>query len=105
MRLQIYVPKRATEAWQPEPTLTFQHFLSRLAYAAGGITVTQGTSHWYAGKSGMQAESMLIVEVLPSQPEDHEDARRLLREYAEQLIADGEESVLIVEDNEPTYIE
>ena len=110
MRLQIYVPKAQAERWSPdEGSISFGELQKRLVNIAGGITVTQATGHWAGARDGYVQEAVLIVEVLAehgqfSSPFVQGRLWNLLRCYAAQLLRQGEESVLIVQDNEPTLI-
>lgn len=112
MRLQIYVPKGQAHMWSPEPGfITWQEFLRRVSAIAGGVTVTSATGHWN-GKGGLVQEPVYVVDALIQRPGEYtksafisiKETWSLFREYAAQLIANGEESVLIVRDNEPTLI-
>lgn len=106
MRLQIYVPKAQAERWADDE-VSFGQLQSRLVSIAGGVTVMQASGRW-RGRAGFVDEAVLIVEVLVANTGD--DGRiytrvwNTLRLYANQLIRNGEESVLIVQDNEPTLI-
>lgn len=108
MRLQIYVPKAQAERWSPEEgSISFGELQKRLVNIAGGITVTQATGHWAGPRDGYVQEPVLIVEALFN-PVARWGTRvnlwNLLRCYAAQLLRQGEESVLIVQDNEPALI-
>lgn len=108
MRLQIYVPVNAAQMWDPAPGfITWERFLQRVTEAAGGVTVLTGTGHWN-GKHGHAIEPVYVVEALVqtnfTATTTYANTWALLREYARQLLAQGEESVLIVQDNEPTLI-
>jgi hypothetical protein len=106
VRLQIYVPKRAADRWDPDPgNLSWQAFLRRLTDITGSATVLTGAGYW-KGREGFAHEAVYIVEtVIHGEPfPAYIQTWALLRQYAHQLLADGEESILIVQDNEPTLI-
>lgn len=104
MRLQIYVPAWQADRWNEDTSMTHSEFLSRLSDLAGGYTVTQGMG----GYKNLPPEPVLIVEALLRDNEMrglvYSSLWTLLRLYATELIAQGEKSVLIVQDNEPTFI-
>jgi hypothetical protein len=111
MRLQIYVPKAQAERWSPdEGSISFGELQKRIVNIAGGITVTTATGMWKGAKDGYVKEPVYVVEALIERPAqgmwNGADSAlwNLLRTYAVQLLAQGEESVLIVQDNEPTLI-
>lgn len=102
MRLSIYVPKRQAELWTPDSTdLTFDNFQQEVIALTGGLTLSSTQSKW-----PQHGESVFVVETLLHIPDAtmYHMAWKLFRSYASQLIAQGEESVLIVQDNEPTFI-
>jgi hypothetical protein len=109
VRLQIYVPAAQADKWEPdEGSISFGELQKRLVNIAGSITVLAATGPW--GHNYVQ-RPVFIVEVLTSSFEPHDGLRAqyaalwsLLRTYAAQLLRQGEESVLIVQDNEPTLI-
>jgi hypothetical protein len=113
MRLAIYVPQARALAWDPHPeTLTWDRFQHELVELAGGITVTSATGRW-KGRMGMVQEPVFVAEVFvqrdPNRPGSPTTGRigelwSLIYRYARQLLAEGEESVLILQDNEPTLI-
>lgn len=106
MRLQIYVPKAQAERWSPEEgSISFGELQKRLVNIAGAITVTQASGHWAGPHYSYVQEPVLIVEALAVTGRGSEPHLwSLLRTYAAQLLRQGEESVLIVADNEPTLI-
>lgn len=106
MKLAIHVPKMAADMWDPDPAkLAWPVFLRRLTAITGNVLVQTAAGHW-AGRHGYAAEPVYVAEtVLSGAPfPTYINAWALLREYAHQLIAQGEESILIVQDNEPTII-
>lgn len=108
MRLAIYVPKAQADRWSDEG-MSFGAFQRAIVNLAGCITVTQASGHWTGGnRADYVQEAVLVVEALmPASDLPSVRCARLwalLRQYANQLLDQGEESVLIVEDNEPTLI-
>jgi len=99
MRLAIYVPCHQAERWGEG--MTFEQFQKAVIAATGGITVMHGTH-----LNDRSQQAVLVVEALMRMPaaDEWRNAWALFREYAQQLIAQGEPSVLIVHDNEPTVI-
>jgi hypothetical protein len=105
MRFAIYVPKWQAERWENDPLQgeqAFRTFLSNLAEVAGGYTMFQAIG----GYKSTPTEAVWVVEALirlPG-PDKYRETWALFRAYAQQLLDQGEESVLIVSDNEPTLI-
>lgn len=98
---------RQASTWDPAPgQRTFREFQTAVARAAGGVYVTQATGRW-RGAEGFGEEPVFIVEALLSDNQRstaYTETWLTFREYARQLVAQGEPSVLIVQDNEPTLI-
>ena len=108
MRLAIYVPKTQADRWSAEG-MSFGALQRAIVNLTGGITVMQASGHWTGGnRADYVQESVLVVEALMPAADLSSDryARlwALLRQYANQLLDQGEEAVLIVQDNEPTLI-
>lgn len=106
MRLQIYVPQAQALAWDPDATaMTWTAFQRRVADIAFGVSVTALTGVW-KGKLGFQHIPVFLVDALIPQEQGARESYvwELFRTYAAQLIRQGEESVLVVQDNEPTLI-
>lgn len=109
MRIAIYVPRARADRWEPdEGSISFSELQKRLVNIVGGITLTHAIGFW-TGNGGYVQEPVFIVEALLHRPplgreDGYEAVWNLLRTYAAQLIRQGEESVLIVQDNEPTLI-
>lgn len=108
LRLAIHVPMRQAGRWDPAPGfITWETFLRRVTDAAGNVSVLSAGGH-SKGRDGYGAEPVYIVEALVPYPNPacrYSRTWALFREYARQLLVQGEESVLIVDDNEPSLIQ
>lgn len=107
MRMQIYVPTARAEE-HPLVGMSWGEFQSRVIAAAGGLTLTTAFGRWAGPGGQVLAEPIYIIEALvKSTPFTSREAKAvwdLYRAYAEQLLQRGEKEVLIVADNEPTFI-